>query len=152
MRPSRRRVIFPSRYGGLKSKKTKLRAMAHVEEESFFSIPHYFRQPPPILDKLATETSSAQQDSAADCLPFLKGTFEPIRSPFDLNKHGVPCLDRQQHIDFLRQSLEGFSAAFVALDASRPWMVYWALMGLYLLGEDVTQYRERLERLQSPPI
>jgi protein farnesyltransferase subunit beta len=29
------------------------------------------------------------------------------------------------------------------MDASRPWMVYWALAGLSLLGEDVTRVRQR---------
>lgn len=152
MRLSRRRVIFPSRNGRLKLKRSKsltsseLHAMAEVEE-SFFSIPHHFTQPPPILDDLNTETSYSQQDSVADCLALLKATYKPTQSPFDFSKHGVPRLDREQHIDFLHRSLEDFPAAFVAVDASRPWMVYWALMGLYLLGEDVAQYRERLERL-----
>jgi protein farnesyltransferase subunit beta len=90
-----------------------------------------------------TETSSTQQETVAECLPYLKGTSDPSRSPFDFNEHGVPRLNRQAHVDFLYHSLEEFPAAFVAVDASRPWMVYWALMGLYLLGEDITQYRDR---------
>ncbi len=112
-------------------------------EEWLFAVPHHFTQPPPIQDGLETETSSAQQETVAECLPFLKRTDDPCRSPFDFNEHGVPRLDRQAHVDFLHQSLEEFPAAFVAVDASRPWMVYWALMGLCLLGEDVTQYRDR---------
>jgi len=31
----------------------------------------------------------------------------------------------------------------VGVDSSRPWMVYWALMGLHLLGEDVVPFRSR---------
>ncbi|KAI9825473.1 MAG: CAAX farnesyltransferase (FTase) subunit beta [Thelocarpon impressellum] len=35
-------------------------------------------------------------------------------------------------------------------DASRPWLLYWALTGLFLLGEDVSQYRERVISTLSP--
>ena len=113
-------------------------------EESLFSIPEHFTRPPPILDSLVTETSSHQLETVAECLPHLNGTADPSRNPFDFNEHGVLLLYRQEHIGFLHQSLEEFPAAFVGVDASRPWMVYWALMGLYLLGEDVTHYRDRL--------
>jgi hypothetical protein len=54
-----------------------------------------------------------------------------------------------QHIDFLRDALGEHPAPFVGIDASRPWMVYWSLMGLHLLGEDVTDYRTRLVPPQS---
>lgn len=122
-----------------------------ADAENFhFPIALHFMQLPPIQDDLATETSFAQQDTVAECLPFLKGVDDPTRSPFEFNEHGVPRLDRQGHIDFLHQSLEEFPAGFVAVDASRPWMVYWALMGLYLLGEDVTQYRDRFVTLKHP--
>lgn len=121
--------------------------MAEVDGSPFSISPH-FTQPPPIRDHLTTETSSAQQETVAECLPLLRGADDPSRSPFDFNEHGVPRLDRPGHVDFLHQSLEEYPAAFVAVDASRPWMVYWALMGLYLLGEDITQYRDRLVTLR----
>lgn len=107
------------------------------------SIPLYFRQPAPIQDELITETSVAQQANVAQCLPLLKGIDGPSRSPFDFIEHGIARLGRQAHLEFLHHSLKEFPAAFVAVDSSRPWLVYWALMGLYLLGEDVTQYRGR---------
>jgi protein farnesyltransferase subunit beta len=31
----------------------------------------------------------------------------------------------------------------MAADATRPWMVYWALAGLSMLGEDVSEYASR---------
>jgi protein farnesyltransferase subunit beta len=113
-----------------------------------FSIPLHFTQPPSIQDHLTTETSSAQRETIAECLPLLNATDDPSRTPFDFNEHGVPRLDRKSHVDFLHRSLEELPAAFVAADASRPWMLYWALMGLYLLGEDVTHYRDRLVTLK----
>jgi protein farnesyltransferase subunit beta len=147
---SHRKVLFPFRRERSRLLKQPQR-IAPPEQlimvdvrEPHLAIPQHLTQPPPILDELATETSSAQKETVAECLPHLKGAGDPSRSPFDFNEHGVPRLNRQDHIDFLHQSLEDFPAAFVAVDASRPWMVYWALMGLYLLGEDVTQYRDRL--------
>lgn len=146
-------LVFPSRSGRSKLKKRKSslapddRIMANVEG-CHFSIPPHLRQPAPIQDELATETSAAQQDTVAECLPFLMGMGNPSRSLFDFNEHCVQRLDRHGHIQFLHQSLEKFPATFVAVDSSRPWMVYWALMGLWLLGEDVTQYRGRLVTLR----
>ena len=147
MRPFHHKVVFRSRNGALNLKRTKLspslkRTMAEVIP-SIFSIPLHFTRPPSVHDELTTQTSVAQQDTIAECLPFLNGASDASQSPFDFNEHGVPRLDRQAHIDFLHGSLREFPAGFVAVDASRPWMVYWALMGLYLLGEDVTYYRER---------
>lgn len=124
-------------------KKPSLLEDPTMVDKSFFSIPEHFTRPPPILDDLVTATSSSQKETVAECLPHLNGVADPSRNPFDFNEHGIPRLSRQDHIDFLHQSLEEFPAAFVAVDASRPWMVYWALMGLFLLGEDVTQYRDR---------
>ncbi|KAI4183718.1 MAG: hypothetical protein L6R41_005233 [Letrouitia leprolyta] len=95
---------------------------------------------PPIRDELSTETSELQDDTIRECLPFLTGSTGPMS---DHMKHGVPGLARYKHIDFLRSSLETMPAAFVGFDASRPWIVYWALTALRLLGEDLEEYRER---------
>lgn len=50
---------------------------------------------------------------------------------------------KDKHIEYLYDSLEDYPEGFVAMDSSRPWMSYWALAGLALLGEDVSKYRER---------
>ena len=60
------------------------------------------------------------------------------------NDRGVPHLDRKSHIQFLHKSLRTLPAPYVAADASRPWMFYWALAGLSAMGEDSSEYRERL--------
>jgi protein farnesyltransferase subunit beta len=41
---------------------------------------------------------------------------------------------RDRHARFLAAGLGHLPAGFVSLDASRPWIVYWALHGLALLG------------------
>ncbi|KAI4215864.1 MAG: hypothetical protein LQ351_001852 [Letrouitia transgressa] len=104
------------------------------------NVPDTFTSPPPIQDSLHTQTSSLQDETIHECLPFLAGS---VGSLFEYNEYGVPGLAREEHIRFLHDSLNTLPAAFVAYDAARPWIIYWALTGLCLLGEDVTPYRER---------
>lgn len=104
-------------------------------------VPVLFTEPPLIHDPLTTETSNLQSETAEKCVPFLKGIHGSQKGPF--NEHGVPALLRDDHIEYLYDSLEDYPAGFVGIDASRPWMVYWALAGLSLLGEDVSKFRQR---------
>ncbi len=107
------------------------------------NIPSYFRQQPPLMDGLESETSVVQAETLKECVPLLNQVDEVRRSPLDFNEFGLPCLDKKRHAEFLHDNLDEFPAPFVGLDASRPWMVYWALLGLYLLGEDVSVFRSR---------
>lgn len=104
-------------------------------------IPALFTQPPPIRDPLVTETIELQDATLEKCLTFLKGLHISQKGTF--NASGVPALERDSHVAYLYDSLEDYPAGFVAMDASRPWMVYWALAGLTLLEEDPTRFRER---------
>ena len=92
----------------------------------------------PIPINHETETSRAQQETLTQCLPYLHQAENPSGT-----LHNAPELKRQDHIKFLHKALQRFPRSFVGLDAARPWMVYWSLNGLWLLGEDVTQYRDR---------
>lgn len=103
-------------------------------------IPSLFTELSPIQDSLVTKTSQDQDKTVKECLPFLKGRDPTLKSPF--SEHGVPQLYRHVHKAFLIDALSAYPANFVGLDASRPWMVYWALTGLSILGEDVTKYRK----------
>lgn len=107
------------------------------------SIPVYFREPPILVDSLETATSKVQDATVSECLPLLKAVGNPSRDPVDFNKFGLLSLHREDHVRFLHENLAPFPANFVGLDASRPWMVYWALTALYLLGEDVSSLRSR---------
>ena len=103
-------------------------------------IPALFTQPPPIRDPLITETVDLQNATLEKCLPFLKGIHSAQK---DFNDYGVPALQRDLHAGFLYDALEDYPEGFVAMDASRPWIVYWALAGLAMLGEETTRFRER---------
>lgn len=109
-------------------------------------IPDLFTTLPPIRDLLQTGTSRIQDETIQECLPFLAGTDLNVRC----NEHGVPHLERRRHIDFLHKSLRKLPAPYVAADASRPWMFYWALSGLAAMGEDISQYRRRLISTVQP--
>lgn len=110
------------------------------QQEPRPGIPALFTQPPPIRDPLVTETVELQDATLQKCLDFLKGLHI---SQGSFNASGVPALQRDDHVAYLYDSLEDYPEGFVAMDASRPWMVYWALAGLTLLGEDPTRFRER---------
>jgi protein farnesyltransferase subunit beta len=103
-------------------------------------LPELFTTLPPIHDLLNTESSQIQEETIQECLPFLSGLQPGVK----YNEHGVPHLDRKRHIQFLHKSLRRLPAPYVAADASRPWMFYWALTGLSVMGEDISQYRERV--------
>ncbi|KAI4245841.1 MAG: hypothetical protein L6R42_010096, partial [Xanthoria sp. 1 TBL-2021] len=95
---------------------------------------------PPIRDELETETSASQDKTVQQCLPLLHAYDD---SSVDYDRDTLPKLDRAKHARFLHRSLQTLPAVAVGFDASRPWMVYWALTALTVLGEDVTPYRER---------
>lgn len=105
-------------------------------------IPEIFTRPPLVRDVLQTDTSEVQDDTVQLCLPFMDGDGQDGLGNY--NEFGVPRLDRPRHVKFLRASLESLPGSFVGYDASRPWLLYWCLNGLTLLGEDVTSYHQRL--------
>jgi protein farnesyltransferase subunit beta len=101
-------------------------------------VPALFSTYPPIQDELVTESSRIQDNTVEEVLPHL------LNSELELNSYGVPALRRKQHIWYLKHSLTNrYPAPFVAIDASRPWFLYWSLTGLYTLGEDITKYADR---------
>ncbi|KAH6894121.1 terpenoid cyclases/protein prenyltransferase alpha-alpha toroid [Thelonectria olida] len=105
-----------------------------------YAIPPLFTSQPPIRDALESYSSELQDQTVDEVLPFLTGYENK-----DCNAHGLPHLDRKSHIAFLHRQLGKLPGAFTPADPSRPWMLYWALAALTLLGEDVSvRYRERL--------
>jgi len=109
-----------------------------LRDEDVPPVPSLFTQPPPIRDALSTESSRLQDETIEECLPWLT---EP---EFDLNVFGVPQLQRAKHVRYLQHALDDrYPAPFVAMDASRAWIPYWALTGLHALGEDPAEYRDR---------
>jgi protein farnesyltransferase subunit beta len=95
--------------------------------------PDLFSALPFLHDTYATATSIEQDRVASRVLPLLSSRDVPL-----------PHLQRDIHIEFLEAGLnEQLPPYMTALDASRPWIMYWCITGLSLLGVDVTKYRER---------
>lgn len=111
---------------------------SEISHHDFPPVPPLFSRWPPIRDELVTESSKIQDETIEEVLPHL------VNSELELNSYGVPALRRKQHIWYLTHSLTNrYPAPFVAIDASRPWFLYWSLTGLYALGEDITKYADR---------
>ncbi|MCJ1427287.1 CAAX farnesyltransferase (FTase) subunit beta [Sticta canariensis] len=126
-------------------------AMLGVDPNGYL-VPELFTSLPPLKDSLETKTSRVQDETVQDCLPLLAAIHDPSRNLFDFNPHGLPWLEREKHVTYLHNCLKKLPAGFVVHDASRPWILYWVLAGLCLLGEDVQQYRTRfiaLKRVQN---
>ncbi|CAF9921314.1 MAG: hypothetical protein GOMPHAMPRED_002290 [Gomphillus americanus] len=94
-----------------------------------------FCETPLIQDDLQTVTSQSQQTTLEDVLPYILGS---AGGPHKLNSNGFPKLKRDAHVKFLRKTLEKMSGAYTAMDAARPWILYWTLTALSLLGQDVS--------------
>lgn len=74
-----------------------------------------------------SNTAQEQVDCERQCSHFL------IK-----NKQQDLQLDKEAHINYIYSGLRTLPAGFVSLDASRPWIVYWCLHALILLGETVS--------------
>lgn len=130
----------PTRLQGRRSTTGLAMEQHTLDSQDSPNVPSLYTSFPPIQDLLSSETSDIQCETIQECLPFLAGVG---RSFFHFNAHGIPCLEREKHIEYLHERLQDLPPAFVAYDASRPWLLYWTLTGLSLLGADVHQYRSR---------
>lgn len=137
---SRRRVLFARKRSHAASLGLlDLNQEEDTEMTAMYPLPSWIRPDAVIKDDFPTESSEMQDATAEECLPYLLGESDDGETHGDM----LPHLMRRQHATFLRKMLGRLPKGFAALDASRPWMLYWCLTGLTILGEDVTSYRER---------
>ncbi|KAI5269654.1 terpenoid cyclases/Protein prenyltransferase [Aureobasidium subglaciale] len=104
------------------------------------NLPFYFVSPGPLVDNLETLTSVAQEKTMREVIALMMGKDQTI---FDVNTHGLPHLLKNKHTAFLRTILGKYPPPFQVMDASRPWLLYWALNGLRTLGVDISEYKQR---------
>ena len=93
----------------------------------------------PIKDSLVTESSRVEDETAAVILPYLEGN----PNDFPLNAHGIPKLQRDRHEAMLKKIIGDYPAQAAAMDAARPWIVYWATQSMTALGIDTSSYQKR---------
>jgi hypothetical protein len=133
---NRRKVIFPGRRVATAS--IVKRILPYLKEDkadmssmSSMHLPMWLRQETPLIaEELDTESSELQIETAEECLPLLKRVFPP-------------SLNKAKHVSFLSSCLGRLPAGYAALDASRPWMLYWAISAFGALGEDLKDLREK---------
>jgi protein farnesyltransferase subunit beta len=79
-------------------------------------------------DGLVTETSEEEAETLASVLELL------------LSAEQSTALRRGTHSDYLWGPLgDGLPEGFGTLDASRPWLLYWILHSLDLLGQSLSR-------------
>ena len=101
-----------------------------------------------------------QEECESVCARFLIDDFATVpasqltqmRREGLLDEENRPRLMREKHVQYLRKGLAGLSGGFVALDASRPWLVYWIIHALDLLealDEDDDMKRRCISTLKA---
>jgi len=78
-------------------------------------------------------SSLEQRNVEESCLRMFE-KFEAKAADVD----DLPALNRPKTVGFLRRGIRELSEGYECLDASRPWIVYWILHALELLGEQLT--------------
>ncbi|XP_078000575.1 protein farnesyltransferase subunit beta-like [Glandiceps talaboti] len=102
-----------------------------------------------VADGVPTE-SSIEQERVETSVAEL---YEKFQIDCDVNPD--PYLEKDKHIHYLLKGLKRLSDSYECLDASRPWLCYWILHSLYLLGEQVsaeqaTSVAKFIKRCQHP--
>ncbi|KAI8619934.1 terpenoid cyclases/protein prenyltransferase alpha-alpha toroid [Chytriomyces sp. MP71] len=87
-------------------------------------------------DGVPTDTSTLQTETEDSIFALLSGSTAVPHQTNARNRRLV--LSRTAHIRFLKGGLKGLSRNFVSLDASKPWILFWILHALDLLGETLS--------------
>jgi protein farnesyltransferase subunit beta len=105
------------------------------------------------VDGLPTRTSAEQAECERTCtvsmLPLHLDDLSPeevaeFQNRGLLNEAGDVVLLREKHIAYLRKGLGMLPASYVSLDASRPWIIYWIVHSLDLLGAPPLDLEQRI--------
>ena len=98
--------------------------------------------------KTSHDQRRVERDVAKYLAPLTRYTQEQIAEMADYGwldaTTGKPRLLRRKHAAYCRRGLEGLSASYACLDASRPWLLYWMIHALELL--DALPDKECLSR------
>jgi len=102
------------------------REFSHISQEKFQD------------DDKITKTSVEQVNVEESCLRLFE-IFEAHNAEVD----NLPVLKRSKTVRFLTSGLTNLAEGYDCLDASRPWIVYWILHSLELLGENFSEQQQR---------
>ena len=117
--------------------------MSTSESSSVVHHPNQQKRPKP---KVQSTSTIAQNETEFECQPYFMDLaampptqLDHLRETGLLHRDGSfdICLLTDKHVKFLQQTWNAnvpLRHSFVSLDASRPWMLYWALQASDLLG------------------
>lgn len=89
-----------------------------------------------VQDVMETKTSSDQSQ--------VESMVREIYEEYLHKGEPLPVLRRQAHIDFLQKIIANpLPSMYKVLDASHPWMIYWCINALSLLGAPVSKDTKR---------
>mmetsp|Transcript_16637 Transcript_16637/g.18843 ORF Transcript_16637/g.18843 Transcript_16637/m.18843 type:complete len:473 (+) Transcript_16637:77-1495(+) len=106
-------------------------------------------------DGLETETSSHQKSCENDCSRFYRSyesyseqLKDQLRTKRVVDEETLqPRLYREKTIQYLLKGIESpLSSSYSDLASSRPWILYWSLQALTLLGYDVAANEQLLKK------
>ncbi|UJR36687.1 hypothetical protein I4U23_029404 [Adineta vaga] len=115
-----------------------------IDQKGFFQDTHRTRNKDTVTTRDQTECEQEVE--------ILFRNFLKEQSSFGLKG---PVLHRDKHVTYLLKSLQHLPTNQQALDASRPWLVYWITQSLYLLDEQladplINDISDFLNRCQHP--
>lgn len=93
-------------------------------------------------------------DEQIDVEKLVLRKYEDLHTKLKVNNN-LPELLKEKHRNFLYDSITYLSSSYEVLDASRPWLCYWILHPLSLIGIQMDNRRKRaiarfLAKCQSP--
>ena len=91
-----------------------------------------------------TTTLISQKECEESCLAYLKEGEQDINRAKS-NGESFSLLLREKHLRYCRRGLEKLGRGFTALDASKPWLMYWMIHSISLLdGEMPDSLKDRV--------
>ena len=82
-------------------------------------------------DDEGVATSTTREQHATESL--IASFFQEFTALMQGDAGGIQIM-RSLHDEFCRSGLQGLSRAFKSLDASQPWIVYWIVHALHVMG------------------
>eukprot|EP00899_Mesostigma_viride_P002321 jgi/Mesvir1/1208/Mv17695-RA.2 len=105
--------------------------------------------------EIMTATAVQQAEVEQDCRALYCNVQRPVPADYDDFLSSL-VLQREKHVRYLLRGLKHLAGSYGTLDASRPWLCYWILHSLAILGrpltaaDEVSHCADFLRRCQDP--
>lgn len=103
-------------------------------QPSIYDLPHQ-----PLPSNSHPSATLGEQSETEQLIESLVSLTAPPSQPGKEAKNDSTVLRPNEHVQFFSQSLFRLPAGYVSLDASRPWLIFWTVHSLDLLGVGLDQ-------------